>query len=94
MTVLLSAISMCLAASAACGPLGPQGIDCLTPTSDVRAAEFPNRDKTGTTTCADMRGASQGIADSALTKRRSFEAEGTGLEPATGCPATDFESVC
>jgi hypothetical protein len=91
MTVMWSAISMCLAASAAFDTQDPAGMNCLAPTSAIEMAEFSNRDKTGTTTCHRVRGASQTIADSALTKRRSFRAEGTGLEPATPCGASHFQ---
>ena len=80
------------AASAAAGADDCRAVDQLMPTLAARMAEFSNRDKSWTTACIGARGVSQVAADAALTKRRSFQAEGTGLEPATGCPASDFES--
>jgi hypothetical protein len=58
-------------------------MDRLVTMPAARMAEFSNRDKSGTTACVGPRGGSQAAGDKALTKRRSFEAEGTGLESAT-----------
>jgi len=41
-----------------------------------------HRDKTGTTGVQEKANGSQGLVFSALTSRFSFQAEGTGLEPA------------
>ena len=89
MSPMLIAIMIGTAASAACGAdeFGSRDRLVTTPT-----AEFSNRDKSGTIACVGVRGGSQAAENSALTSRRSFEAEGTGLEPATHCWASDFES--
>lgn len=68
------------AASAACGADERRAVDRLTPASATRMAEFSNRDKSWTTARLGKRGVSQAAGHSALTTRRSFEAEGTGLE--------------
>ena len=70
------------AASAACGADERRAVDRLTPTSATRLAELSNRDKSWTTARLGERGVSQAADSSALTTRRSFQAEGTGLEPA------------
>ena len=82
------------AATAACQADPLSTMDRPLPSSATDAAEISNRDKSCTTWRLGARGVSQAAANSALTKRRSFQAEGTGLEPATACAATDFESVC
>ena len=48
-------------------------------------------DKNWTTGWVDAGDTSQVTVNSALTTRRSFEAEGTRLELATGCPAPHFQ---
>ena len=53
-----------------------------------------NWDKTGTTGGQEKEAGSQAAIVKALASRVSFPAEGTGLEPATGKPAPDFESGC
>ena len=92
MRTVLMTILIWAAASAA-GRADELGtFESLPPSSAAKQAELCNRDKSGTTTCIGARGESQAAGHSALTTRRSFEAEGTGLEPATPCGASDFES--
>ena len=50
------------------------------------------RDNSWTTGVHEKYGVSEIELQSALTTRTLFEAEGTGFEPATGFPASDFES--
>ena len=75
------------AAFAACHAGQPAAFGRLTSSG----AEFSIRDKSWTTGCLGARGVSQGGERKAVTTRRSFAAEGTGLEPATGCPAPHFQ---
>ncbi len=49
-------------------------------------------DKCGTTALIPRSSVSQAAAETALANTVSFSAEGTGFEPATGFPASDFES--
>ena len=67
----------------------------------VAGAEIPGvgpgkspLDKTWTTGGQENEAGSQVLAVTSLTSPGSFEAEGKGFEPSTGCPAPDFESGC
>lgn len=51
-----------------------------------------NRDNTGTTTCPETTNSSPTRGFSMSASRQNLKAEGTGLEPATGCPAPEFQS--
>jgi len=53
---------------------------------------YVSRDKKGTSGGQEKEDGSQVAVVSALTSRFSLTAEGTGVEPATGFPASDFES--
>ncbi len=53
--------------------------------------QVDRRDKRGTTARHENKDRSQGLADQQLASSFSFEAEGTGLEPATGFPAPHFQ---
>lgn len=57
-------------------------------------ARCGHRDKTGTTGVQEKAKGSQGLVFSALTSRFSFQAEGTGFEPATPYGAPHFECGC
>jgi len=48
--------------------------------------------KTWTTGLQKKEPGSQVLVTASLTNHGSFEAEGKGFEPSTGCPAPDFES--
>jgi hypothetical protein len=48
--------------------------------------------KTWTTGVQKNEAGSQVLISAALASRGSFQAEGKGFEPSTGCPAPDFES--
>ena len=72
------------------------------PAAEVRArcagAEIPSvspgnatLDKTGTTGGQENEAGSQVLAVSSLTSPVSFQAEGTGFEPATPCGAPHFQ---
>ena len=54
-------------------------------------AELVDRDKSGTTGCQETKMDSQALCLQVLTRPASFQAEGTGLEPATGYPAPHFQ---
>ena len=58
---------------------------------DSATASFSNRDKTG---AQEKEDGSQAAVVKGLTSRFSFEAEGTGLEPATPYGAPHFECGC
>jgi hypothetical protein len=49
-------------------------------------------DRTWTTWGRKNEAGSQVIVVTSLTSPSSFQAEGKGFEPSTGCPAPDFES--
>lgn len=51
-----------------------------------------NRDKTGTFPGHQKEHGSQTLMIQALANRVFFKAEGKGVEPSTGYPASDFES--
>ena len=91
MRTVLMTILIWAAAIAACRAAGLGTSDRLPAPSATGAAKFSNRDKSWTTGCFGARGVSQAAGHSALTTRRSFEAEGTGLEPATPCGAPHFQ---
>jgi hypothetical protein len=57
---------------------------------DVRVAS--HRDKSWTSRVHEKYTVSEVGSNSLITTRASCVAEGTGFEPATGCPASDFES--
>ena len=63
----------------------------MTPNQTVSTGAL-DRDKTWTSEGRKNTHSSQVQPDFALTSRVSFVAEGTGFEPATGFPASDFES--
>ena len=50
-------------------------------------------DKTWTTGGQKNEAGTQVLAIASLTSPMSFQAEGKGFEPSTGCPAPDFESA-
>ena len=60
--------------------------------ADVRDSEVTNRDKSWTVGVLENTCLPEINLPSAVTARCSFQAEGTGFEPATGFPASDFES--
>lgn len=55
-------------------------------------SDAAHRDKSGTSRVHKKYTVSEVESNSAITARSCFGAEGTGFEPATGCPASDFES--
>ena len=55
-------------------------------------AKFANRDKSGTTAGAKTKKGSQVPEFQGAASLVSLRAEGMGLEPTTGFPASDFES--
>lgn len=61
---------------------------------ESRICESGDRDKTGTIAIPKMIEHSQGLGLSRFESDRSLKAEGTGFEPATGCPAPEFQSGC
>ncbi len=52
-----------------------------------------NRDKTGTSTCSETTDSPPTREISMSASRQNVEAEGMGLEPTTGCPAPEFQSI-
>ena len=58
--------------------------------NNVRA-EVDHRAKTGTRSLGTNGNSSQTPINKAITSRHVFQAEGTGVEPATGCPAPHFQ---
>jgi len=58
----------------------------------AKISEAPFLDKSWTTGWVEKSSGSQVEPEAKLTNRSSFLAEGTGFEPATGFPASDFES--
>ena len=54
--------------------------------------EARDRDKTGTTARPKVMHRAQMPRIAAFAQRIDFAAEGTGVEPATGCPAPEFQS--
>jgi hypothetical protein len=65
--------------------MGVQGLE-------AKISEAPVRDKSWTAGWVEKSCDSQVEPEIELTNRSSFLAEGTGFEPATGFPASDFES--
>ena len=62
------------------------------PRAGATGRQVSGRDKTGTNGCPVLEAISQHHTGKELATARSFEAEGKGVEPSTGCPAPDFES--
>jgi hypothetical protein len=59
--------------------------------SERRICEVSNRDKTGTSSLPENGHGSQLAKNKPNASRGSFEAEGTGFEPATPCGALHFQ---
>ena len=59
--------------------------------SAVSLIEVRDRDKTGTSAARENGNGSQVPENKPNASRSSFEAEGTGLEPATPCGAPHFQ---
>jgi hypothetical protein len=79
-----------MAAASAAGHTGC-GMAAAMPQRSSPLAEFSSRDKSGTTGWLGHQALSQVTVYSGLAKGRSFLAEGTRLELATGYPAPHFQ---
>jgi hypothetical protein len=87
MMIVVAAIVAATSNPAVAMSAGGAGADV----SGVSVGKSP-LDKTWTTGGQENEACSQVLAVTLLTSPVSFQAEGKGFEPSTGCPAPDFET--
>jgi hypothetical protein len=91
LVVSIAATSKLVVAGATTAKTLAQDLVSKTP-KQTASGGAADRDKSWTRESAKNAHSSQVQSEFALTSCASFAAEGTGFEPATGFPASDFES--